>query len=112
MLQNSSFSALLGHLFLKSGISILVDHCLVHDIAYSGIEISGSTPFHQGPFTAHNVTIQNSTFKNCQQGCISSHSGTAPNGQNVKILNNTFQDTTNWPFGDPKRLRDRNRRGG
>ncbi len=100
VLQNSSFSALEGHLFLKSGVSLLMDHCFVHDIPYSGLAVTGSTTFHQGPFTAHNVTIQNSTFKNCQTQGIYSASGTAPNGENVKILNNTFQDTTSWPFGD------------
>ena len=94
VLQNSSFSSSLGHMFLKSGISIFVDHCLIHDMNNTGLAVIGAPTWGQGPNSAHNVTIQNSAFKNCQSAAIAIYEDNVTTGSNVLIQNNTFLDST------------------
>ena len=63
---------------------------------FNGLAVVGSLGYGQGPLTAHNVTIQGNTFRNCQYPC-SIKNGTAATGSNVKVLNNTFLDTSSDP---------------
>ena len=64
---------------------------------FNGLAVVGSLGYGQGPLTAHNVTHPEQHLPQLRVPLPSIKNGTAASGSNVKVLGNTFLDTSSDP---------------